>query len=449
MTAEIISVGTELLLGTIVNTNAAFLSRKLADLGIAIYSQSTVGDNHERLMAGIKHAFGKDEKTDIVIISGGLGPTQDDITKDVAAKYFNRGLVMHEESLDRIKIRFADQERKLGNESRNALIPENADVLPNDNGLAPGIIIEESGKILILLPGPPHELEPMFTKYAIPFLSKKTDRVFVSRTLKIIGLGELAVETKIQDLISAQTNPTIAPYAKVGEVHIRLTASAADTASAEKLIAPIAEEIYSRLSLNILTPRQSFALQNFATPLGKGVTPPSQANSLIGGVIYGEDETTLESAVIARIKALNQTLATAESCTGGMIASTLISAPGSSAVFNEGLITYSNESKIARLNISPEIIKTYGAVSPQTAAAMAEGAAKSAKASIGLSTTGIAGPGGGTPEKPVGLVYIGVYVNGQAKTVSHKLKGDRNEIRIRATKLALHMLLQEICNVCS
>ena len=408
MTAEILSVGTELLLGNIVDTNAAFLSQELAGLGVSVFRQTTVGDNHKRLLNALTHAF---ESADMVIISGGLGPTQDDITKAAAAEYFGQKLVLHEESMQRIRLRFASRGRDLPESAQlNAIIPENAQVLQNDNGSAPGVVIEEDGKTLILLPGPPHEMKPMFTDYVVPFLREKSGRVFASRTLKISGLGESQVEHMLSDLITAQTNPTIAPYAKIGDVHVRLTASAVSEAAAHQLIAPLLTEIHKRLAPHV----------------------------------YSDDGSTLPEVVIALLRKQNHSLAVAESCTGGRVMSELVSVAGCSSVLLEGLCTYSNEAKIARLGICESLIQTHGAVSAEVAAAMAENVAKTAGATIGLATTGIAGPDGGTAEKPVGLVYIGLYINGKTNTVKLNLIGSRNEIRIRATNLALDMLRQTI-----
>jgi len=402
--AEILTVGTEILLGNIVNSNTAFLSAELANIGISVFRHTSVGDNHKRLTHALENAF---DHADIVITTGGLGPTQDDITKNVAADYFGLEMEIHEESLARIKTRFAGRDLP-ENVERNALIPQNAKVLPNDNGSAPGIFIENGEKILIMLPGPPHEMHPMFLNYAVKLLRTKTSGVFLSRTLKIIGLGETAVESRLRDLIDAQTNPTIAPYAKVGEVHIRITASAPDEEAARNLLTPIANEIYTRLSPQI----------------------------------YAEDETTLAEIIIKQLK--NHTLAVAESCTGGMISASLIDVPGCSDVFCEGFVTYSNEAKIARLSVCENLLKTHGAVSQEVAAAMAEGAAKASGASIGLSITGIAGPGGGTLEKPIGLVHIGLYLNGKTLTETHKVSGSRNIVRKRSTILALDFLRRNL-----
>ncbi|MDR0272388.1 MAG: competence/damage-inducible protein A [Clostridiales bacterium] len=406
MNAEILTVGTEILLGNIVNDNAAFLSRELANLGVAVYTHTSVGDNHPRLANALEHAF---INADIVITTGGLGPTQDDITKTVAAEFFSRKLVTHEESFARIKERFAGGALP-ENVERNALVPEGAEILQNDHGSAPGICIESDGKILIMLPGPPHEMEPMFKNYASNFLRRKSDKIFLSRTLKIIGIGETAVESQLRDLVDAQTNPTIAPYATIGEVQLRITASAENEAEARNIIAPVADEIYKRLNPQV----------------------------------YGEDEAELAEIIVNKLKGKNLTLAVAESCTGGLVSSMLVEISGCSAVLRESFITYSNEAKTARLSVSPEILKTHGAVSPETAAAMAEGAAKSAGANIGLSITGIAGPDGGTPEKPVGLVYIGHFINGKTQTEKHNISGNRNVVRTRSAIRALDFLRRSL-----
>ena len=408
MTAEILSVGTELLLGNIVDTNAAFLSQELAGLGVSVFRQTTVGDNHKRLLNALKYAF---EGADMVIISGGLGPTQDDITKAAAAEYFGQKLILHEESMQRIRLRFAARGRDLPESAHlNAVIPENARVLQNDNGSAPGVVIEDNGKTLILLPGPPHEMKPMFTNYVVPFLREKSGRIFASRTLKISGLGESRVEHMLSDLISAQINPTIAPYAKIGDVHVRLTASAVSEAAAGQLIAPLLAEIHRRLAPHV----------------------------------YSDDGATLPEVVINLLRKQGRSLAVAESCTGGRVMSELVSVAGCSQVLLEGLCTYSNRAKISRLGICEKLLAAHGAVSAEIAAAMAQRVAATAGATIGLSTTGIAGPGGGTADKPVGLVYIGLCIGGKTETAKLNLTGNRNEVRIRAANHALDMLRQRL-----
>ena len=409
MIAEVLGIGTELLLGDIANTNAQFLSRELAALGITVYGHTAVGDNHARLSAALEYAF---SKADMVVACGGLGPTLDDITKEVAAEYFGREMVLCEDSWQAIQKRFAG--RKLSeNVKRNAMVPEGSIILPNNHGSAPGVCLEQDGKLLILLPGPPHELEPMFTGHVVPFLRKKTNLAFVSRTLKIVGVGESQVETILSDLIKTQTNPTIAPYAKLTEVALRITASAPNETAAEKLIEPVAKEIYNRLDRHI----------------------------------YGEGDACLAEIILKQLR--GHTIATAESCTGGLLTSAFVDMPGSSKFLLEGSITYSNAAKTARLGVPQDLLAAHGAVSPQVAAAMAEGAAHASGACIGISTTGIAGPDGGTEDKPVGLVYVGLHIAGKdTATKELRLIGDRNEIRARAVVAAMDMLrlALEQCN---
>jgi nicotinamide-nucleotide amidase len=405
MVAEILAIGTELLLGDIANTNAQFLSRELAKMGIPVYGHAVVGDNPKRMRAAFAHAF---EKADLVIATGGLGPTQDDITKDIAAEYLNVPLTLHEETWARIQNRFAGMRMTLSeNNKRQAVLPEGCTVLPNDHGSAAGVLMEQDGKTLILLPGPPNELEPMFLHHAVPFLRKKTGLVFISRMIKTTGIGESLMATKLKDIIEAQSNPTVAPYARLSEAWLRLTASAVDETGAKALIEPVANEVYKRL----------------------------------GRHIYGENDDTLASVVLGLLLARNLTLACAESCTGGLLTSALVDVPGSSGVLKEGLVTYSNDAKKRLLGVSEEVLAAHGAVSALTAAAMAQGAAKASGTQIGLSTTGVAGPGGGTEEKPVGLVYIGLYVEGAGtETRELCLTGERNTIRRRTVVSALDFL---------
>ncbi|MCL2618095.1 MAG: competence/damage-inducible protein A, partial [Defluviitaleaceae bacterium] len=404
MNAEIIAVGTELLLGDILNTNAQYLSRELAGLGIGVYYQTCVGDNAERLMGAYEVAFGR---ADIVITTGGLGPTEDDLTKETAARYFGKQLVMHEESLNRIVDIFKTQCLTMTESNRKqALIPEGARTLANDNGTAPGIMLEQDGKILIMMPGPPNELMPMFANHVAPEFAKRSGQTFVSTVMRLCGVGESAAEERIKDLIDAQTNPTIAPYAKTFEVHFRLTAAAATREEAVALIQPLKAELYNRF----------------------------------GRDIYAEDGTTLEAAVCTLLAQRKLTIATAESCTGGLLAARIVDNPGASAVFVDGVIAYSNEAKTARLGVKPETLERHGAVSRETAMEMAEGAARSAGAGVGLSITGVAGPGGGSDEKPVGRVYIGIHLAGVSSSMELNLRGNRTKVRARSAAIALDYL---------
>jgi nicotinamide-nucleotide amidase len=409
MKAEILCVGTELLLGDIVNTNAQYLSRRLADLGISVYHQSVVGDNVERLKKEFEEAF---TRSDLVITTGGLGPTPDDLTKETGAEYFNKKMVLDEIALAKLKSHFSksgNSELK-GNNIKQAYFPEGSTILPNDHGTAPGCIIEENNKILIVLPGPPREMKPMFEDSVVPFLKKYSEGILKSKVLRICGIGEGIMAEQISDIIDSSTNPTVAPYAKEWEVTLRITAKANTEATASKLILPIETKIRERLGENI----------------------------------YGEDETSLEEVIAQILMSNNFTISTAESCTGGLIAAKLVDYPGISYVFMEGAVTYSNEAKMNRLNVKKETLEKFGAVSEETAKEMAEGIAKTSGTNIGLSTTGIAGPGGGTSEKPVGLVYIGLYINGIVKVKKLELSGNRDRIRRRTTITALDWLRREL-----
>ncbi|MBL4937677.1 competence/damage-inducible protein A [Clostridium sp. YIM B02515] len=410
MRAEILAVGTEILLGDIVNTNAQYLSKRLADLGISVYHQTVVGDNEERLLKAYTQAF---ERADIVIATGGLGPTKDDLTKEIGAKYFNKELVLHNESLEYIEDYFKRLNRTMSEGNRKqALIPGGATVLPNPNGTAPGCIIEGNNKVLIMLPGPPKEMIPMFDNHAVRYLQKFSDGILVSKILRVSGLGESAMAEKVQDIIDKQTNPTVAPYAKDFEAILRITAKANTKEEAEKLIVPMEKEIRERLGDNI----------------------------------YAEGETSLDFVVGEMLVKKNLTISTAESCTGGLLAGTLINYPGISTVFMEGAVTYSNEAKMKRLGVKGETLKKYGAVSEETAREMAVGIARAAGTNVGISVTGIAGPGGGTEEKPVGLVYVGMYINGETKVRELNMSGDRQKVRNRTVVNILDWLRRELLN---
>ena len=369
MTAELISVGTEILLGNIVNTNAAYLSEKMAGLGITVYFETTVGDNEERLAIALNSAL---SRSDMVILSGGLGPTADDITKETAAKVL--GLSLYEDADVKAAIEGYFEKRMIANITDNnwkqALVPEGAEILFNPNGTAPGLILKskDGEKTVILLPGPPGELKPLFEEQVIPYLEKMTDCVIYSQTIKTFGLGESMLEDAIKDLMATQTNPTIAPYAKTGEVHLRITAKAADRQEAKKLIQPVCDEIRKRFDKNIYS--------------------------------MNEDE-TLEENIVKLLKHHNLKLVTAESCTGGLLAGRIVGVSGVSDVFGRGFITYSNKAKRKLLDVNKDTLKEYGAVSKQTAREMAIGAAIAGHADVAVSVTGIAGPDGGTEEKPV------------------------------------------------
>ncbi len=290
--------------------------------------------------------------------------------------------------------------------------PKDAIVLENLNGTAPGAILSKNNKTIIVMPGPPKEMKLMFENGVRPYLERLTNIVLKSKTLRIFGMGESLVEDKLIDLIKNQSNPTIAPYVGNGDITLRITAKAQDEEESNKLIEPIEREIRNRLDK----------------------------------FIYGEGNTSIEEVVSKILVANNLTISTAESCTGGMVSAALINYPGISSVFMEGCVTYSNESKISRLGVKKEILDKYGAVSEQTAKEMAIGIANNFNTNIGLSTTGIAGPGGGSKDKPVGLVYMGIYINGKTIVKKYEFKGSRQEIREKATKTLLNDLRLELLN---
>ena len=409
MTAEIICVGTELLLGNIVNTNAAFLSEKLAYLGINCYFQTVVGDNRDRLLSVINTAL---SRADILIFSGGLGPTEDDLTKENVAEALGKKLIRDKWAEQEIADYFALRGRiPTDNNWKQADVIEGCEILYNKNGTAPGIFVSEGEKTVILLPGPPLELKSMFTDSVMPKLQQKCGQVFYSQTVKIVGPGESSVETQILDMLNTQENPTIAPYAKTGEVHLRVTARAKDEKEAREKTAPVVEELYRRF----------------------------------GNAVYTTDaDETLEMALTKLLIKKKYTMTTAESCTGGMIAARMVNAPGVSAVLKSGFITYANEAKEELLGVSHDTLEKFGAVSRETAEEMAEGAVKAAHTDVAVAVTGIAGPDGGTKEKPVGLVYIGVNVRGNVEVREYHFSGSRQKIRESVTAAALTFLREKL-----
>ncbi len=406
MVAELISVGTELLLGNIINMNAAYLSEQCAMLGLSIYHQSVVGDNEERLAETMETALGR---SDVVIVSGGLGPTKDDLTKDVAARVLDMPLKEDAHSRKRIEDYFKSSQFKIitDNNWKQAQVPEGAIVVDNKNGTAPGLILEKGGKSMILLPGPPNELKPMFAEDICPYLNRLQPETISSCMVKICGLGESYVETQIADLIEKQTNPTIAPYAKTGEVHLRVTARAANEKEAKKLIKPVVKELRARFGNNIYTT---------------------------------DEHETLAENVLNLLKEKGMTLTTAESCTGGMLAARLTDVPGASEVFRQGLVTYSNKAKRKLLDVKKTTLKDYGAVSEKTAKEMAKNGAFVTGADACISITGIAGPDGGTDEKPVGLVYMACCLNNKITVKEFHFKGNRSKVREYSVVRALTLL---------
>lgn len=405
MTAELICVGTELLLGNIVNTNAAYLAEKCAGLGLSCYYQSVVGDNEQRLRETLQMAVGR---SDVVILSGGLGPTEDDLTKEVASAVLGRELVEDAATRKQIENYFAARGiSPTDNNWKQALIPVGAIILPNPNGTAPGVIIAEGNTHVVLLPGPPHELKPMFEEHVIPYLKKLEPGTIASQTVKVCGIGESKVETLLKDMIDSQTNPTLATYAKPGEVHIRVTARAEGEKEARRLIKPVVKEIKGRMGSHIYTT---------------------------------DEEVTLERAVVELLLANKLTVSCAESCTGGLLSARLINVPGASDVYKSGYVTYSNKAKRKILGVKKGTLEKYGAVSRQTAEEMARGLAFVAKGDVAVSVTGLAGPDGGTEEKPVGLVYIACCVKGEVTTKEYHFSGNRQTIREAAVSAALALM---------
>ena len=408
MKAELISVGTEILLGDIVNTNAQFLARELASIGIDVYRQEVIGDNEDRLLKTIDEAL---KRSDMVITTGGLGPTGDDLTKETACKYFGMKMELHEESLKALKIYFKRLNRQITeNNMKQVYFPKEAKVLPNPNGTAPGAILEKDNKIIVILPGPPREMKPMFINHVKNYLAPKGKGMIISKVLRILGIGESYAAEKLKDIIDGTENPTVAPYAKEEDILFRITAKANSKEEGLKLIEPVKNQIIDRLGIDV----------------------------------YGEDDEKIEEVVSKLLIDRNIKISTAESCTGGMIASRLIGVPGVSEVFLEGAVTYSNEAKMRTLNVKEQTLKKFGAVSAETAMEMAEGIAKRTGSDISVVTTGIAGPGGGTEDKPVGLVYFGLYYKEKTYTYRYVFNGDRNKVRLKAAVTALDLVRRHI-----
>ena len=372
--AEILCTGEELLLGDIVNTNAAFLSAQLTALGLRVYHHSVVGDDPKRLGDCVAEGL---SRSDIVIISGGLGPTKDDLTKETVGALFGRKMQMHNESLEAIKEYFARTGRVMSkNNEKQAMMPEGAIVLPNHFGTAPALALEnDEGKSVIMLPGPPSELVPLFFEQVVPYVKSKCSRAIASKNIHFFGIGESALAEKLDGFLIDTPELCAATYCKEGEVRIRITAHADSESDAERACEDYAQKI----------------MQTEA-----------------GAFVYGIDVGTIENAVVKALRESGLTLSTAESCTGGLIAKRITDISGCSDVFLGGCVTYSNDAKVNLLGVSEKTLASVGAVSAETACEMARGVRMATGSDIGISSTGIAGPTGGTPEKPVGTVFIGI-----------------------------------------
>ena len=406
MNAEIVAVGTELLLGQIVDTNSAELSQTLAGLGINVYYHSAVGDNPLRMAAVLAQAL---TRSDVVIVTGGLGPTEDDLTREVLAAVTGRPLVEDPAALAHVQGYFRATGREMtANNLKQARLPRGASILPNPRGTAPGIHLEHGGVHVFCVPGVPTEMRTMVKESVAPRLAAIMGggAVIRSRTLKFYGIGESALETRVVDLMHG-SNPTLAPYAGMGEVKLRITARAGSEAAADALIRPLQAELEARLS----------------------------------EYLYGYDDDTLEAVVGRLLSGRGMRVAVAESCTGGLVAHRLTNIPGSSAYVEQGWVVYSNEAKMRELGVPPALIENHGAVSDEVARAMAAGALERSGADIAVATTGIAGPGGGSEAKPVGLVHFACAVKaGAVSSHFRRFRGNREDIKWRAASEALNLL---------
>ena len=410
MNAEIIAVGTELLLGNVTNTNARDISEMLSEIGINVYYHTVVGDNPGRLRDAVALARGR---ADIIVTTGGLGPTYDDLTKQTLAECFGKTLVMDEEIAEGLRAYFRGRypdDAFPENNLQQAMIPEGATVLENDCGTAPGCAFEVDGTHVLMLPGPPRECLAMFRGCAMPYLRALSNSMLASHNIHIFGMGESAVEEKLRDMMMSMTNPTLAPYAKIGEVVLRVTAKADSEAMCEALMQPVLEK----------------------------------TQEILGDAIYGIDVVNLERMVIDLLQEAGLTISIAESCTGGLLSKRLTDVPGASDVYTSSVVTYSNESKERLLGIPMAVINEHGAVSEEVAKAMANGAKERLGTDIGIGITGIAGPSGGTPEKPVGTVYVGIATPEGMHCKKLTLRPDREIVRFMATNHALDLVRRYI-----
>ena len=407
MIAEIVAIGTELLMGQIVNTDAQYLSRRLQSLGISVYYHTTVGDNPQRMRDTIALAL---SRSDVVITTGGLGPTQDDLSKEMAAELLHLPMRFDEDSWRAIENYFARMGRVCpDNNRKQAMFAEGAVILPNGCGTAPGCMIEKDGKIVVQLPGPPHEMAEMFDRQVYDRLAQRTGGCIASRYIRIYGLGESQVAQMCAEWIEADGEVTVAPYCSLGECQLRVTARGESEQAALEKVLPVVQAI----------------------------------TALLGGSVYAVLPTasgSMEEIAGQALTEKNLTVATAESCTGGLVAAKLVNYPGISAALHEAHVTYANEAKIKYCGVKKETLEQYGAVSEQTAREMAQGLRERSGADIAVSTTGIAGPSGGTKDKPVGLVYVGCADAHGVRVEKLTLTGSRERIRNLAALRALDMI---------
>ena len=405
MIVEIVSVGTELLMGQVANTDAQYIASRISPLGCRVLYHSTVGDNQERLRELALTALGR---ADAVIFTGGLGPTRDDLTKETVASALGLDCVPDEAEIRRLRERCISAGREpVPEELKQACFPPGSIILPNRNGTAPGCVLEKDGKTAILLPGPPRELEPMVDESVLPYLEKRCGYRLYSREVRLLGMGEARASHLLRDLIDAQSNPTVAPYIKPGEVTFRVTARCADEAEGKALCEPVLRSIRKTL----------------------------------GDCVYTTDGESIAELVVRLLKERNKTVSTAESLTGGLLADRIVSVPGSSAVFREGFVTYSDDAKIRLLGVREDTIRKHTAVSAETAREMAEGLLARTGADYALATTGYAGPDGAD----VGLVYAAIACRGETRILPCRFSGDRALIRLRSAYAALDLLRRNLC----
>lgn len=410
MKAEIIAVGTELLLGQIANTNAQYLSQRLAQVGIGVYLHTAVGDNPERLAAVIKQA---QERSDLILFTGGLGPTQDDLTKETVAQVLGRELDINSEAEEKIRKFFAQRNLTMApNNIKQAQVLKGSTVFPNETGLAVGMGIKHENKIYILLPGPPSEMKPMFDQYVVPYLHTLIDTpgMLYSKVLRFFGIGESSLVTELADLIEQQTDPTIAPYAKDAEVTLRVTTRASSPEKGEVKLAPVLNEIRRR----------------------------------VGQHIYGEgDDSSLEGILLSVLKEKKESVAFAESCTGGLVSQLITAIPGASESFKGSIVCYSNLAKERLVGVDPYQLAANGAVSPEVAMQLAKNVREGLESDWGVSITGVAGPEP-SEGKPVGLVYIGISSKEDTTALEFRFAGPRHLIQLRAAKTALFQLWKRL-----
>ncbi len=410
MNCSIISVGTELLIGQITNTNSVYLSQQLNELGISVLYHFTVGDNKSRFELTLKEAM---EKSDIIITTGGLGPTQDDLTKETIAETMGTPMELHQPSYENLCRSFIKFNKPMTeNNIKQAYFPKGCIVLDNSCGTAPGFLLEKNRKIIITLPGPPKEMKTMYQGHVKKHLSEKISSVIYSRILRVFGMGESQVETELNDLITNQTNPTLATYAKEGEVSIRVTSKATNLSEAIEVINPTIEKVREK----------------------------------IGQFIYSYDNEELKEVVAKKLISNKLSISLAESCTGGLLAAYLTEIPGISSSFDRSLVTYSNMAKVNELGVSEETLDKFGAVSEETAREMALGLKKNTNSDVCLAITGIAGPDGGSDDKPVGTVYIALAFKDKVICNRYNTWGDRNRIRNYSCLLAFNMLKNALDN---